>query len=255
MGTAKDVKEQSWWSHWKWVVIGTTLPVAIILLWWFVNQWVAAIMQPAGWAERGQMGDQFGAVNALFSGLALAGVVVAILMQREELALQREELRKSVTAQEESQKALQERNELERSFVRTTRTLTLVDRWRLELAPRIQVERCLGELQHFQRGHNQGAGTQWPYGPSSSHTSEHLREALRFFEQCRLLALHGHVDAGLFGIMLPEEVQRLLDEIIPLLQDAPGLIGSDKRWLRHAAAFLGTARKAADSVEALEASA
>lgn len=40
----------------------------------------------------GQMGDMFGAVNALFSGLALAGVVVAIWFQSKELRLQREEL-------------------------------------------------------------------------------------------------------------------------------------------------------------------
>jgi hypothetical protein len=43
-------------------------------------------------AEPGTFGDMFGAVNALFSGLALAGVVCAILLQREELRLQREEL-------------------------------------------------------------------------------------------------------------------------------------------------------------------
>lgn len=44
------------------------------------------------WAARGQFGDMFGAVNALFSGLAFAGVIIAILLQREELELQRKEL-------------------------------------------------------------------------------------------------------------------------------------------------------------------
>jgi hypothetical protein len=42
--------------------------------------------------DRGTFGDMFGAVNALFSGLAFAGVIVAILMQRSELELQRREL-------------------------------------------------------------------------------------------------------------------------------------------------------------------
>lgn len=42
--------------------------------------------------ERGIFGDMFGAVNALFSGLAFAGVVYAILLQRKELKLQRQEL-------------------------------------------------------------------------------------------------------------------------------------------------------------------
>lgn len=42
--------------------------------------------------DRGQFGDQFGAVNALFSGLAFAGLIFTIILQKKELALQREEL-------------------------------------------------------------------------------------------------------------------------------------------------------------------
>ena len=41
---------------------------------------------------RGTFGDKFGAVNALFSGLAFAGLIVTLLYQKEELKLQREEL-------------------------------------------------------------------------------------------------------------------------------------------------------------------
>ncbi|GAB3960174.1 hypothetical protein GCM10028805_57460 [Spirosoma harenae] len=44
------------------------------------------------YGERGTFGDMFGAVNALFSGLALAGIIISIQMQSNELALQREEL-------------------------------------------------------------------------------------------------------------------------------------------------------------------
>jgi hypothetical protein len=68
---------------------------------------------PQGLAERGQAGDLYGSINALFSGLAFAGVIVTILLQREELILQRkeliqtrEELARSAAAQDESQKAL-----------------------------------------------------------------------------------------------------------------------------------------------------
>lgn len=42
--------------------------------------------------ERGQFGDMFGAVNALFSGLAFAGLIITLILQRQELGLQREEL-------------------------------------------------------------------------------------------------------------------------------------------------------------------
>jgi hypothetical protein len=44
-------------------------------------------------ATRGQFGDIFGGINALFTGLAFAGVIFTILLQRKELALQRYELR------------------------------------------------------------------------------------------------------------------------------------------------------------------
>lgn len=42
--------------------------------------------------KQGQFGDMFGAVNALFSGLAFAGLIITLILQRKELILQREEL-------------------------------------------------------------------------------------------------------------------------------------------------------------------
>ncbi|MBP5987719.1 MAG: putative phage abortive infection protein [Azonexus sp.] len=42
--------------------------------------------------KAGQLGDMFGAINALFSAFAFAGLIYTILLQREELSLQREEL-------------------------------------------------------------------------------------------------------------------------------------------------------------------
>lgn len=44
------------------------------------------------WSKSGTFGDSFGALNAIFSGLALSGVVVTILIQRTELKNQRIEL-------------------------------------------------------------------------------------------------------------------------------------------------------------------
>ena len=45
-----------------------------------------------GMEARGQFGDMFGAVNALFSGLAFAGLILTLTLQRQELSLQRDEL-------------------------------------------------------------------------------------------------------------------------------------------------------------------
>jgi hypothetical protein len=57
---------------------------------------------------RGSFGDMFGAVNALFSGLAFAGVIYTLLLQRKELKLQRRELeetRKELKGQKEQLEA------------------------------------------------------------------------------------------------------------------------------------------------------
>lgn len=42
--------------------------------------------------EQGVFGDKFGAINALFSGLAFAGLIITLILQKTELGLQREEL-------------------------------------------------------------------------------------------------------------------------------------------------------------------
>lgn len=44
------------------------------------------------WSDRGQFGDMFGAVNALFSGLAFGCLIIALFLQRVELMHQRKEL-------------------------------------------------------------------------------------------------------------------------------------------------------------------
>lgn len=60
-------------------------------------------------ADLGKFGDSFCAVNALFTGLTFAGLIITILQQREEIALQHKELvdsrvqfERSATAQETS---------------------------------------------------------------------------------------------------------------------------------------------------------
>ncbi|MCW5557571.1 MAG: hypothetical protein KIT22_07050 [Verrucomicrobiae bacterium] len=44
------------------------------------------------WERRGQLGDMFGGLNALFSGLAFAGLVYALVLQRQQLLLQQIEI-------------------------------------------------------------------------------------------------------------------------------------------------------------------
>lgn len=123
--------------------------------------------------------------------------------------------------------------------------MTLVDRWRLELSRHIRLDSCLAEMLNSQRSVATNATPHWPFGPSRTDKGTDLLEALRFFEQCHLLETSGHVDAGLFGLMLPEEIKFLLERVVPLLASAPHVSESEKRWLNYATAFLRKARGAA----------
>lgn len=86
-------------SSWRLIVFW----IVIVSILWFVISF--AVFALARWMAdtgngdmtkvipvAGAIGDTFGAANALFSALALVGVVYAILLQSEELSLQRKEL-------------------------------------------------------------------------------------------------------------------------------------------------------------------
>jgi len=83
--TADEAKRRNWMRR----IVGCAIVVIVGL--WFATEPLLAWWLP-DLEKRSQLGDSFGALNALFSGLALAGVILAILLQREELRLQRKEL-------------------------------------------------------------------------------------------------------------------------------------------------------------------
>lgn len=61
----------------------------VIILSWIYTYYELKDLDPN---VRGTFGDMFGSINALFSGLALAGIIITILLQQKELRLQRQEL-------------------------------------------------------------------------------------------------------------------------------------------------------------------
>jgi len=87
----------------KWIVLFAGIGAIITAVWLYSGVFITDRM---GDVQAGTFGDMFGAVNALFSGWAFAGVIVAILMQMEELKLQRQELTGSRKAQEAQVQAL-----------------------------------------------------------------------------------------------------------------------------------------------------
>ncbi|MFC5455358.1 hypothetical protein [Prosthecobacter fluviatilis] len=88
--TAEQLKRAAIW--------GIVIIVALWALSGFLITW--------GSSNPGTFGDMFGAVNALFSGLAFLGVIFAIVLQYQELKEQRMEIELSRIAQQESAKAL-----------------------------------------------------------------------------------------------------------------------------------------------------
>lgn len=66
------------------------ITVLVVLLIWAVSGYL--VHSSFSVTGRGTFGDMFGAVNALFSGLAFAVLIFAIFLQRHEIKLQRKDL-------------------------------------------------------------------------------------------------------------------------------------------------------------------
>jgi hypothetical protein len=100
---------------------------------WILNLTMALFLIK-DWAERGQFGDMFGAVNALFSGLAFAGVIFAILLQRQEIDDQRELTARTAQTQEASTTALTEQANMLRLTAQMNGLSTIISNYEDRLA-------------------------------------------------------------------------------------------------------------------------
>lgn len=92
----------------KKIILVTTSFFGIFLIYCLVTYYLYPKIE-----ARGQFGDMFGGLNALFSGLAFLGIIYTIALQREELGLQRTELeltrtelKRTASAQEKSESSL-----------------------------------------------------------------------------------------------------------------------------------------------------
>ncbi|MCB9262893.1 MAG: hypothetical protein H6607_11015 [Flavobacteriales bacterium] len=117
-----------------WSLIGLT-----IVIWLVSGFLVHAYID--NWDNRGTFGDMFGAVNALFSGLAFAGLIYANVLQKKDLELQkkeislnRAELKKSAAAQLRSEKALEQQVQEMRISSRLNALNTIISFYNSEIA-------------------------------------------------------------------------------------------------------------------------
>lgn len=104
--TSQDKTPSPWW-------IFVVVSVLVFVAWVKYPELVWAFYGPGSWETFGQIGDTFGGLNALFSGLAFAALVVAVILQTKELALQRQEVRRTADAQERTARALLRQTELQ----------------------------------------------------------------------------------------------------------------------------------------------
>lgn len=143
------------------IILGLWFATLPLLRWWVP---AAAEAGDAGEAvaiaQWGQIGDAFGSINALFSGLALAGVVLAVLLQREELKLQRQELRETRAelkrqAEASDRQAGVAEAQLTRAREDDIRTVvrayrTLAQAWH-EFSDAVETVRAQKEVEHYHR--------------------------------------------------------------------------------------------------------
>lgn len=125
-GTSQSIEEREQTISTRGVIVLAVIIVASWAISGFLINKISA-------NDRGTFGDMFGAINALFSGLALAGVVVAIILQRQELMLQRDELvlnrnelQKSAAAQVGTAEAIREQLKIAKDSARLSALASLV---------------------------------------------------------------------------------------------------------------------------------
>lgn len=89
-------------------IIPVILAALFVLIVWGLNFFLLHTLSAQ---ERGTYGDMFGAANSIFSGLAFAGVVYAIFLQRNEISVAREELGYTKTILDETRGQLNRQND------------------------------------------------------------------------------------------------------------------------------------------------
>lgn len=110
----KKLKKTNIWIIGFVIVAFVLYASAIIILTWPISE--------LSIEKSGQFGDSFGVLTSLFSGLAFAGIIITILMQRIDLQIQHDELeltRKEIKGQKielEKQNETMELQQFEHSF-------------------------------------------------------------------------------------------------------------------------------------------
>lgn len=136
---SEDISEKESKINWMfiiWIAVMLLLVLGSFGYYWY---WLPAIIPPPPDSANttlttartiqatGTFGDSFGFLTCIFSGLSSVGMVVAILMQRDELKLQRQDLGINTKVLKEQQKA-------QESNVKLTALSTLMTEYKSRIA-------------------------------------------------------------------------------------------------------------------------
>lgn len=197
----------------RWLKLFGRAAIGVAALWFLVGLLPVAVFpgSATSFNAAGTFGDSFGVVNSLFSALAFAGVIVTMILQTEELKLQRRELDET---QEELRRSAQAQEASERMFTLTAH-LNGLNVLRQGFAgidsefSRAWQQRIMGELMDVTgraRTTLQGSGLA---GSDADFTREYLETYARF--------VYGQWEAEFKGQKSPgvlvDLLQRFADEI------------------------------------------
>lgn len=207
--------------------VALAIIVAVVLLWLVIPALVSEFYPRRGASSST---TEFDSVSALFSGLAFAGVILAVLLQtdqlrqqteqlklqreeiglqredlalqREEMKLQRDEMKRSSDAQEKTEEALRKRLEFEQSLQAKRLTLAAYEEWQHPdmLAVRHEIEKYLF-APNFMTG-----VTLSGFAKENRLEFRQFVRVLRYLEKVTLLARLGQIDAGLLAKLLGSDI-------------------------------------------------
>ncbi|MCI1053878.1 hypothetical protein MOQ19_10200 [Stenotrophomonas maltophilia] len=143
----KEESRSTSWLHF--ILIGLTVAGIQVAIGFVVYKSIG------DWPTRGQFGDMFGAVNSLFSGLAFAGLIYAISLQRKDLKLQRDELQMTREELKRSADAQHRSAELADQVARDSRENAEVSMLSAKIAAAAAVSQSISNFMPFARGTSQ----------------------------------------------------------------------------------------------------
>jgi formyltetrahydrofolate hydrolase len=100
------MKKDKEYFPWK-LLIG----VILLVIGFWASTWILSYHYLTNWSDRADFGNMFDSVNTLFSGVAMVGIIVAIFLQKKDLAIQREDLRLQRDELAQTRKEFETQNE------------------------------------------------------------------------------------------------------------------------------------------------